>query len=155
MQHLRRRRSRWILLVVACAIAVTFGVLVFGTVGAVQSPPPQLLTVNAAELATSGISLATPQGSANISEEDARGIIGNRLPGTTIRELVLAQFVDSHRSPVVNQLCWVASVGGYSRTITLPLQPGQPRTTTQLTGFLVVAIDAGTGDFVESLQGPA
>lgn len=144
-------RGRTVVAVVATltlVAAATAVVLRFGLGGAEAQRTVSLNGVSPDRLSRAGLSLTVPEGSATVTEAQARSSILARFPGTIITDIALANFGDSHSSPAIQQLCWVASVAGYRRA--LPAPPSQPSKV--LSGSMVVAIDALTGEFVESWQ---
>jgi hypothetical protein len=141
------RGKRLLIAFGALMLAVAGTVIILKAAGAAAAPTPSLTTVDSFALSASGISLGPPEAAPGISEDEAHVLILQRYPNATISEMLLAQY-HSRRIPAPSTLCWVASVAGVTRR--LPIPPGMPPRV--LSGPLVVAIDAQTGDLLETWQ---
>ena len=106
-------------------------------------------TVSASKFAEAGITLSSPSESPKVSQSQAEAIATARYPGTTVRESVLAHYSNTHRTPKVDRLCWVISLGG----VALPLLPAGGKSTPTAATFWAVAIDGNTGQYVEGFAG--
>src|SRR5215470_2697 len=115
------------------------------------TPPSMLKSVSAAFLANVGIELKTPTSSAKVSEDAAQQAAVRQIPGSAVRETVLADFSNTHRVPAISTLAWVVSLtvpSGF-RMSSGPF-PGRSH---QKPSYLVVFIDARTGDFIQATSG--
>jgi hypothetical protein len=74
------------------------------------------------------------------------------MPGSTVRETVLADFSDTHRVPAISTLAWAVSLTpppGF-RVPSAGPPPGHPG---MKPSYLVVFIDAKTGAFIQAAAG--
>lgn len=109
-----------------------------------------LSSVSSAALARKGIRLQPPTSSAVASQEAAERAAVRAMPGSTVRETVLADFSDTHVVPAINTLAWAASLTappGWMASAGPP--PGHPVEVSHL----VVFIDARTGVFIMATSG--
>jgi len=107
-----------------------------------------LNSVSATALARAGIRLQAPTKPATVSQDAAQRAALQAMPGSTIRETVLADFSDTHHVPAISTLAWAISLTDASgfrgpaggRAVVKP-------------SHLVVFIDAGTGEFIMATKG--
>ena len=74
------------------------------------------------------------------------------MPGSAIRETVLADFSDTHHVPAIHALAWVISLADASGFRPHPAGPARGGAVVQ-PSYLVVFIDAGTGEFIMAANG--
>jgi hypothetical protein len=106
-----------------------------------------LSSVSSAALAHVGIRLQPPASSAVVSQEAAERTAVRAVPGSAVRESVLADFSNTHAVPAISTLAWAVS-------LTVP--PGSrrpwagpfPGSRGMEPSYLVVFIDARTGAFI-------
>lgn len=108
-------------------------------------------SVSAADLAAQGITLQQATSAAAVTQTKAAGLASARFPGSTVREIVLAQVTDNYSVPVLRRTCWVVSLTppAGAGTVTGGPPPGRPHKTT----YLILFFDAQSGAFVEGIQG--
>ena len=118
-----------------------------------------LKSVSATALSRAGICLRAPAKPATVSQDAAQQAALRAMPGTAIRETVLADFSDTHHVPAIRALAWVISLTGASGFRPHRAGPARGGVVVQ-PEYLVVFIDAGTGEFIMAtkagrLQGQA
>ena len=109
-----------------------------------------LSSVSSATLAAAGIRLQPPTGSAVVSQEAAQQIAVLSIPGSAIREAVLADFSDTHHVPAINTLAWAVSL---TVPFGAPSAGPPPGHRPMKFSYRVVFIDAKTGAFIEAAGG--
>ena len=107
-----------------------------------------LSSVSTADLANAGIQLGAPTASATVSQAAAQQTALQQFPGSTVREAVLADFSNTDHVPAINTLAWAVSL-----TVPPGLTPQGPVGPTAKFTYLVVFIDATTGQFIMSTSG--
>ena len=109
-------------------------------------------SVSSAALAIAGIRLQPPTSSAVVSQEAAERAAVRAMPGTTVRETVLADLSDTHTVPAIDTLAWAVSltVPPGSRPPSAGPPPRHPgmKPSYPVVFYLVVFIDARTGAFI-------
>jgi hypothetical protein len=133
------------LLLATAALAGSFLVLARGSESA---SPPSLKTVPARFL--EGIELRVGLPSLDrpvVSRAQAEGAAVEGYPGRAIRESVLATCI----APQLNETCWLVSLSaeGLHSSAGTPSHPAPP----QSFNYLLVVIDAYTGQFVTAFSG--
>ena len=74
------------------------------------------------------------------------------MPGSTVRETVLADFSDTHHVPAISMLAWAISLTDASGFRPHSAGPARGRVVVK-PSYLVVFIDAGTGEFIIATKG--
>ena len=115
------------------------------------TPPPVLKTVSAAFLANVGIELKAPANSAAVSKAVAEQAALRQIPGSAVRETVLADFSNTHSVPAIKTLAWVVSLS-FPSGFPGSSGPAGRRSRPKLS-YMVVFIDAGTGAFIQATSG--
>jgi hypothetical protein len=147
------RMNRRLTLVTAGAVtALTVLGATLAAAATATPPPPVLSSVSATALAQAGIQLQTPTSSALISQAAAQQTALQAFPGSTLREIALADFSDTNHAPALNALAWAVSLtpppGSGPPSVGPP--PGHKG---MRLAYLVVFIDASTGTFIEATSG--
>lgn len=109
--------------------------------------PPALETVDPAALASFGLELHPPSAPNPISKASAEAAAKNHYRQNRVLESVLADCAGQQ----VDGTCWVVSMdpAGMSSNAGPPQYPQKPRRFR----FLIVVIDANSGEFLRSLSG--
>jgi hypothetical protein len=121
--------------------------------GQLRPSKPVLNSVSASTLAEAGIQLRAPSGSAAIRQATAQQTALQAFPGTsTVRETVLADLSNTHHVPAINTLVWAVSLTVPSGFC--PASAGPPPGNRGMrVSYLVVFIDAATGEFIMATSG--
>jgi hypothetical protein len=141
-------RGHWLFLGGVVAVA-----LIFTLSAASPQPIPGLKAAPAEQLASAGITFRAPSAPAVISSDVATRAALVQVPGGTVDQIILADFTDTHRSPAVSGLVWAVSF----RPSAAVVRPGGPAVghsdAMAPLVYIVILIDANTGEFVEGLSG--
>jgi len=111
-----------------------------------------LNSVSATALARAGIRLQAPTKPAAVSQDAAQRAALQAMPGSAVRETVLADFSDTHHVPAISTLAWAISLTDASGFRPHPAGPARGGAVVK-PSYLVVFIDAGTGEFVMATKG--
>ncbi len=82
-----------------------------------------------------------------VSQAAAQRAALRAMPGSTVRETVLADFSDTHHVPAISTLAWAISLTDSSGFRPHSAGPARGRVVIK-PSYLVVFIDAGTGKFI-------
>lgn len=152
MFNVARRRT---LVATGSFVAIALGLTAWGIVGSgvgATSGGPSLEAVSSSALAQEGIQLQPPTSTAAVTQAAAENAAVAALPGSTVRQSVLAEFTDSNHVPVISALAWAVSLSpptGFDGPSVGPAGGG-PGTAA---GYVVVFINAQTGTMLEGIAG--
>lgn len=102
-----------------------------------------LNSVNATALAKAGIRLQAPTKPALVSQDAALRAALRAVPGSTVRETLLADFSDTHHVPPISTLAWAVSLTGPAGFRPYPGGPARGRAVIRPSYLLVTWNQAG------------
>jgi hypothetical protein len=143
------RMNRRLALVTAGAVTALAVAGATLAAAATTNPTPVLNSASATDLAQAGIQLKGPTSSAAVSQAVAQQTALQEFPGSTVREAVLANFSNTHHVPEINTLAWAISLTSPSGIDPASVGPPPGHPGLKLS-YLVVFIDAATGEFIQS-----
>jgi hypothetical protein len=141
----RAHRSRSLVGIGAATVAVT-AVLGFFVGQTGSAGPPSLRTVDPTALEAFGLELRPPAAANPVAKVTAESVAREQYPNRRVLEAVLAECVGQQ----VNGTCWLVSMdpAGLTSNAGPPSHPRKPESFR----FLVVIVDAQSGEFLRSLS---